>query len=279
VHSVGVKGFTNAGIHIQAHELPHTIVNHWQLYNAAVSSCGLGVVVMGSDSQGGTAVGLELTGNGYDLSGQILPRGNGGTAVYDRGNAPNNWIGCATEANTGRAFVAATSNVASTVLGYIEARQQPSYLGIAAFKINAQADDSPDSTGWIVNGSQAVGPFVIPNTKDNRLKLWLGYKSNDPTILYAWQNESEAWIFRWDEGHQMWRTESLGAVSRPRATSPELRTRAALSCRGSRQYCWVTRRRRCKHRSRLTPSPVSRHGPASLVTSLCTRSPFRIYSS
>jgi hypothetical protein len=208
VGNVGVQGFTNAGIHIQSQDLPHTNINHWQVYNAAVHQCGLGVVVMGTDCQGGTAIGCEIMGNGYDLSGRILPRGNGGTGVYDRGNGPNNWIGCATEANTGRAFVAATSNAASTVLGcYIEAGQQPSYLGIAAFKIDSAGDDAPNSAGWIIDSSQAVGPFAVPNTRDNGLVLYLGYKSDNPTILYGWQKAgNEFWVFRWDEAQQVWRT-------------------------------------------------------------------------
>ncbi len=212
VQNVLVKGFTNAGIHIQSQDLPHTNINHWQVYNAAVHECGHGVVVMGTDCQGGTAIGCEIMSNGYDLSGQILPRGNGGTGVYDRGNGPNNWIGCATEANTGRAFVAATSNAASTVLGcYIEAGPQPSSLGIAAFKIDSAGDDAPNSTGWIVDSSQAVGPFHVPNAKDNQLVLHLGYKSDDPTTLYGWEklDNTEFWVFRWDEAQQVWRTGHL----------------------------------------------------------------------
>jgi hypothetical protein len=214
VQGVGIQCFTNAGLHIQAQllveegVLPGNNVNHWQAYNAVIHRCGVGVVVMGSDVQGGTAVGLEVMGNGYNLFGQIVPRGNGGTGVYDRGNGPNNWIGCATEANTGRAFVAATSNAASTVLGcYIEGDQQPSYLGIGALKLISPGDDAPNSTGWIIDSSQAVGPFVVPNPRDRGIKLWVGYKSEDPTILYGWQKDSgEFWVVRWDETRKIWRT-------------------------------------------------------------------------
>jgi hypothetical protein len=215
VQNVLVQGFTNAGIHIQSQEWPPDLennVNHWQVYNAAVYLCGLGVLVMGTDSQAGTAIGCEIMDNGYDpQSSQILPRGNGGTGVYDRGNGANNWIGCATEGNTGRAFVAATSNAASRVLGcYIEAGQQPSYLGAAAFKIGSVGDDAPNSEGWIVDDRQHVGPFVVPNTIDSRLKLHVGYKSNDSTIVYGWSRptpgEVEFWVLRWDDTQQVWRT-------------------------------------------------------------------------
>src|SRR5262249_32119674 len=132
------------------------------------------------------------------------------TGVYDRGNAANAWIGCLTEGNAGRAFVAA-SNAASTILGcYIEAGQQPSYLGIGAFKIDSAGDDAPNSEGWIVNNRLAVGPFAVPNTKDGGLVLHVGYKSNDSTILYAWErltpDGKEIWVFRWDEDRHLWRT-------------------------------------------------------------------------
>ena len=216
VQNVSVSGFTNAGILIQSQDLfeglrTPTNVNHWQLYNAAIHACGLGVAVLGTDCQGGTAVGLEIASNGYDLSGQILPRGNGGTGVYDRGNGPNNWIGCLTESNTGRVFVAATSNAASTVLGcYIEGGQQPSYLGDAGIKINSQAEDAPNSRGWIVDSVARVGPFVVPNPADNGIKLWVGYRSDDPTVLYVWRKDGkENWFVRWDETRQIWRTGSL----------------------------------------------------------------------
>jgi hypothetical protein len=218
VQNVLVKGFTNAGIHIQSQEWewPHHYsnnVDHWQVYNALVHSCGLGVLVMGTDSQAGTAIGCEIMDSGYDTAGRILPRGNGGTGVYDRGNGANNWIGCATEGNAGRAFVAATSNAASRVLGcYIEDGQQPSYLGYAAFKIGSVGDNAPNSEGWIVNDRQHVGPFAVPNTIDSELVFHVGYKSTDPTILYAWERPipggkgKEIWVFRWDDEKQVWRT-------------------------------------------------------------------------
>jgi hypothetical protein len=214
VYDSALSGFTNAGLHIQSSIFPGTNVNHWQVHNLGIYQCGLGVLVMGSDSQGGTGVGLEIVGNGYDTTGVVVPPGNGGSGIYDRGNAANNWVGCLTQSNTGRAFVSPTSNSQSIFIGcYVEADQQPSYLGMAAVALGAIGDLSPNSPGWVINHVDAVSPFQVWNAKGSQeIQTRVGVNDATNTAL-AWRAVNRAsgagawWSLRWYEEEHLWATE------------------------------------------------------------------------
>jgi hypothetical protein len=210
VYNVSVSGFTNAGIHVQSLTFPPTNANRWQINNAAIHKCGLGVLVAGSDSQAGTGVGLLLQGNGYTPSGTIDPRGNGGLGIYDRGNAANTWVGCQIQANTGRAFVSPTGNSQSILVGcYVENGEQPSYLGTPAVAIGTINANSPASQGWVINNGDAVEPFVVRNAKGiKEIQTYVGYDDNTMMVPFAWQTSGDPlWSLRWYNDERLWATE------------------------------------------------------------------------
>lgn len=151
IRDVTIDSCSGNGVHIEAQD-PELIAaqanaNAWRLDNVLVFSCdGHGYYINGSDTNGGLAVGGDLTGNG------LLPNGRsaGNYAIYESSFLGNTFVGCSMEAN-GNAVFAASIGGSSVFLGcYLEGGDGNGILW------------EPGGSSMIIGGGLTDGRYLSP---------------------------------------------------------------------------------------------------------------------
>lgn len=98
--NLGMSGFYNAGLHVQAGagEVGATAANFCVFNGCDMLYCGLGVAIIGSDTNGGTYTNIFTQGMGS------FRAGTGGHTVWDHSQAGCLILGCYAEVGSGGAY-------------------------------------------------------------------------------------------------------------------------------------------------------------------------------
>lgn len=211
IQRVYIKGFSGTGIYLK--KIGPTNVNQWRIHDVYIQDCGgHGIHVGGhgpeqdpakSETQGGICTGAKI----------FTAEGNG---IYDGSFGGNTYVGCYVEETKGRGYASDSPGQCSFIGCFAEAIQPVRLRGGGNVWVGGGVlpGFTDDTTAFIAESYGNVHPFAVPNLKDDRIKLFVGYPNDrsDPTIICAWENSNaEFYLMRWDMDNKIWTVEN-GAV-------------------------------------------------------------------
>ena len=210
IQRVSVSGFTGTGIHISGGDI---IVNAWRLHDVYVNKCGgHGIHVDGGNTQSSLCTGAKV----------IAVGGNG---IYESSSGGNTYIGCDVEEIKARGYVSDSGGQATFVGCFAEAVERTHLSGVSGGTSvwvggSSAAGFTDDTSAFVVEGYANVHPFEVPNLKDRKIRLLIGYPNHatDPTTICAWANNNgddfgpEVYVMRWDMDNKIWAVENGGML-------------------------------------------------------------------
>ena len=211
IQRVYIKGFTGTGIHVK--KTRATNVNLWRIHDVYINSCGgHGIHVGGHGLEPGT--GQSETQGGLCTGAKILVVG--GSGIYENSFGGNTYVGCYVEVAKGRGYSSESVGQVSFIGCFAEANE-PVRLsrGGNVWVGGSNGGLTDDTTAFIAEGYGNVHPFEVPNLKDPKIRLLVGYPNDgtDPTTVCAWANNNgEFHVMRWDLDNKIWAIENGGVL-------------------------------------------------------------------
>jgi Pectate lyase superfamily protein len=199
IQRVYIKGFTGTGVYIIANGDVFN-ANQWRIHDVYINTCGgHGIHVNGGEAQGGLCTGTKI----------IVV---GGSAIYESSFGGNTYVGCYVEVVKGRGYISDSVGQTTFVACFSEANE-PNRLsaGGNVWVGGSSAGFTDDTTAFIAEGYGNVHPFEVPNLKELRIRLLLGYPNDgtDSTTICAWaNNNAEFYVMRWDMDNKIWTIEN-----------------------------------------------------------------------
>ena len=198
IQSCYINGFTGTGIYIIAGGGVFN-ANQWRIHDVYIARCGgHGIHVDGGETQGGLCTGAKI----------IVV---GGSGIYESSAGGNTYVGCYVEVIKGRGYVSDSGGQTTFVGCFSEANERVRLsAGGNVWVGGSGAGFTDDTTAFIAEGYGNVHPFEVPNLKEFRIRLLVGFPNDgsDPTTLYAWvNNNGDIGVMRWDMDNKIWSTE------------------------------------------------------------------------
>lgn len=208
IQRVYIKGFTGTGIYIIAGGGVFN-ANVWRIHDVYINKCGgHGIHVDGGEAQSGLCTGAKI----------IVV---GGSGIYESSAGGNTYVGCDAEVIKGRGYVS-DSGGQTTFVGCFSEANEPTRLsaGGNVWVGGSAARFTDDTSAFITEGYGTVHPFEVPNLKDPKIRLLVGYPNDgtDPTTVCAWATNNgeggavEFYVMRWDVDNKIWAIENGGVL-------------------------------------------------------------------
>lgn len=199
VNNCYIQDFHNAGVLIQA-SVPRTNANSWRLNEISISTCGMGVMCIGSDVNNGLATNVFVSSIGYMYSGALMA-GNACHGFWDRAFLSSTWQNCGVETAKGRAFLSDVATNEGTFLGCYSENTQPSKISSRSVVVGGifgsgfemgfegtRLHSSQSNAIRIVNNQATYRPEVFPafTGAGSAVNVWRSI-SEVPGVYFGWR--------------------------------------------------------------------------------------------
>src|SRR5439155_16574264 len=177
--------------------------NAWRIHDVYINTCGgHGIHVDGGEALSGLCTGTKI----------IVV---GGSGIYESSAGGNTYVGCDAEVIKGRGYVSDSGGQTTFVGCFSEANELTRLsAGGNVWVGGSSAGFTDDTTAFIAEGYGNVHPFEVPNLKEPRIRLLVGYPNDgtDSTTICAWANNNaefaEFYVMRWDLDNKIWTIEN-----------------------------------------------------------------------